>query len=360
MTTIRSRGSIKELHTWIEAIEPRSVLVVKGGTSFKASGAGPHVLEALSNTVVESLIALPNPESSRISSWSESFRTSPPEAVVAVGGGSVIDTAKLVRHFGAAGSRPPLAAIPTTSGSGAEATHFAVMYNDGRKLSIADPSLLPDFVILDADLTDALPPPITASTGFDALSQAIESAWSVRSTEHSRIGALDAVALAASNLVSAVRSPNERNRDAMMKAANLAGTAINTTFTTAPHAISYTLTSSHGVPHGHAVAMTLGSMLVYNADVSTEDCVDPRGPEHVVSVIGSVCAALGVVSAHEARDWLADALTQTGLATSLTAIGAGTNEAIAAIAESVDVDRLSNNPRRIDRKSIVAILDSIR
>jgi phosphonoacetaldehyde reductase len=145
----------------------------------------------------------------------------------------------------------------------------------------------------------------------------------------------------------------------MLKAAHLAGIAIDTTFTTAPHALSYKLTSSYGVRHGHAVALTLGRVLEYNAGVTDRDCIDPRGSNHVRDVIDVICQLLDADSPAEASQRIGSMLQRTGLAVSLAAVGASTEESLMAIADSVNTERLANNPRALDRASIMSILRAI-
>jgi alcohol dehydrogenase class IV len=156
----------------------------------------------------------------------------------------------------------PLIAIPTTSGTGTEATCFAVVYIDKTKYSLKHSSILPDYTIIDPTLTHAMPPLVTAATGMDALAQAIESYWGVKSTHESQAYAREAITLTLAYLKAACQNEVEA-RDAMSRAANLAGKAINLTETTACHAVSYPITSYFNVPHGHAVALTLASMFGY-------------------------------------------------------------------------------------------------
>src|SRR3712207_9423070 len=128
-----------------------------------------------------------------------------------VGGGTALDIAKSVRLLAAQGSDPrrcvtgaepitargvPLIAVPTTAGSGSEATQFAVVYIDGVKHSLDHPWVRPDYSVVDPALSLGLPAAIAASTGMDALAHAIESYWSVRSTDESRRYAADAISLA--------------------------------------------------------------------------------------------------------------------------------------------------------------------
>jgi alcohol dehydrogenase class IV len=146
----------------------------------------------------------------------------------------------------------------------------------------------------------------------------------------------------------------------MMHAAHLAGTAINETFTTAPHAISYKLTSAHGVPHGHAVALTLGAVLQFNAETTEEDCVDPRGPGHVREVIASICQIFGVATPGDANEWIRQRMFDTGLANTLGGVGAGSDTAISRIAASVNMERLANNPRSMGTEAVIQLLETIR
>ena len=130
-------------------------------------------------------------------------------------------------------------AIQTTAGSGSEATHFAVVYYKNKKYSLADKNLIPDLAIVDFFFTKSLNKYVTACSGFDALSQAIESYWSVNSNAKSKMFSEKAIKILKKNLVQVVNRPTRKNREAVMLASHLAGKAINITKTTAPHALSY-------------------------------------------------------------------------------------------------------------------------
>ena len=151
----------------------------------------------------------------------------------------------------------PLVAVPSTAGTGSEATHFAVIYKENVKYSIAHPYLLPNCAIVDAQFTFELPPYITACSGFDALCQAIESFWSVQASEISKGYAREAIIKIRENLLNSIRESNQKSRQQMAHAALLSGKAINITKTTAPHAISYPFTSLYKISHGHAVSLSL-------------------------------------------------------------------------------------------------------
>jgi alcohol dehydrogenase class IV len=199
----------------------------------------------------------------------------------------------------------------------------------------------------------------TAVCGLDVLCQSIESIWSVGSSRESRTWASEAARLVLLNLVEAVRAPSEAHRESMSRAAHLAGRAINISKTTAPHALSYTLTTSYGLPHGHAVALTLGSFLEFNAEVSEEDLNDPRGVHHVYEMIGEVCSLLGAHNPLDGRHVLADLMVSIGMETRLGPYGIEGAVDCARIVEKVNVERLSNNPRNPTKAQLAQMLEKL-
>lgn len=161
------------------------------------------------------------------------------DAFIAVGGGTVIDTTKLIR--GIKGDLPPFLAAPTTAGTGAEATRFAVYYDHGRKMSADDVRYLPTDALLVPEFSATQTPYQRASTEFDAYAQAVESLWAVGATDESRAYAHKALSL--------------MDAGSWPEASYWAGRAIDISRTTAAHALSYYMTSHYGIPHGHAVYM---------------------------------------------------------------------------------------------------------
>lgn len=368
-------GSVNTIDDVVRTVDPQSILLFTGGSSYHRSGADQAISEATSgrSTVVVSDVQA-NPELADVDAAIGVYRDLEPELVIAVGGGSVIDLAKVVRSVAphAVTARPyalgertlaapaaPLLAIPTTAGTGSEATHFAVIYVDGTKYSIADPTMRPEHVILDPELTYSVPPAVTAATGLDALCQGIESLWSVKSTQASRGFAERAIELALEHLDGAVTDPDPTNRAAMCAAAHLAGRAIDESFTTAPHALSYVLTSRYGIPHGHAVALTLGAVLEYNAAVTPETCIDPRGSEYVADTMGRIIALLGATGPTGARRVFEDLVARVGLDPTLDVTGVPRDEVRLYLLDGVNVQRLANNPRGITTDSLAGLLDRV-
>jgi alcohol dehydrogenase len=349
------------------------LLVVAGGASFALSGANATVIRALAGHDVRWVDDVKaNPGLDALEAHTEQLHGFRPDAVIAVGGGSVLDMAKLlalttavdvpprvvVDDPGAAHDLPAIVAIPTTSGSGSESTPFAVLYVDGVKRSIEHPGMLPEVALVDSDLSSSMPPYLTAVSGLDCLAHAVESMWSLRSTTESRGLATEALGLVWSTLVAATHEPTPESRYAMARAANLAGRAIAISRTTLCHALAYRMTSAHGVPHGLAVGLTLGEVLVFNARVTLEDVVDPRGHAHVTGIIGEICALLDSPSAEGAQFALSNFMGELGVPTRLSALGidaAGRS----AVVDSVDPVRLSNNPRAVDRDGLTGIIEAV-
>ena len=256
----REYFNINNLQEIIKKYQPNSIFLVTGRSSYELSGAKRElelILKKYKIIIFNDFTI--NPKIEDIKKGIKLFKRNDCDLVIAIGGGSVIDIAKSINilavHKGCPGDYitkkynlinkgKPFIAIPTTSGTGSEATHFAVIYINKIKYSLAHKEwLLPDYVILDFSFTEGLSKNITATTGMDALCQAIEAYWSINSTEKSKEYSRDAIRMILSNIENVVNNPTSESRKLMMKAANLAGKAINIAKTTACHAISYPITS---------------------------------------------------------------------------------------------------------------------
>lgn len=264
------------LQAYLDGCGATRVGIISAGRSFETSGASEAVLNACENRRVAHLRGVrPNPRTAEIDGairWLERAR---PEVLVAVGGGSCIDTAKALLARAAqpsawswgdpvaTGTSTPLVAIPTTTGTGAEATHFATVYLGERKLSVSHPSLRPAYTILDPEFVRALPDHLARETALDALSHSVESLWSRGATEASRDFACAALRLVTTGLAPALEG-DPPARGQLLMAAHLAGRAIEISKTTAAHALSYALTQEHRVPHGLACAALLPEVARYN------------------------------------------------------------------------------------------------
>lgn len=366
-------GSLRELSRIIKDEGYINVFLVTGKHSFGASGAKVIIEEELKMENVQRFDDFsPNPSIEDIKKGIAFFKEAPADVIIAIGGGSVMDVAKAINALAFVkedladyvagkeklkGVAKPLIAVPTTGGSGSEATHFAVVYIKEQKYSLAHESILPDVAIVDPTLTYSLPARSTASCGFDALSQSIESYWSVSSTDESKNYAKKAIPLALENIVRAVEGDKEA-RNAMSEAAHLAGKAINVSKTTASHAMSYPLTVHFGVSHGHAVFLTLPSVLLFNSGVIEEDAADERGVGYVREVMTELLRMLGTESSEEAKEKLTSLVERAGLETRLSDLNI-TEKDVDLLLKSISAERAGNNPRKFSKDVARGILISI-
>jgi alcohol dehydrogenase len=272
-------------------------------------------------------------------------------AIVAIGGGSVMDLAKGVIFYCHENGKaiPYFVAAPTTAGSGSEATCFAVVYRNGKKLSFQHQQLLPALVVLDARLTESLSPQQTAISGIDAVAQAIESYWNIHATEASQQLAQDALNIVRGHLIAAVRVPTLAIRKQVLWGAHLAGKAVNITRTTGPHALSYYLTSRYQVPHGQAVALFLPIFFLYNEGVQEGNCNHPGGPVVVKQVMDQLCRIMGVRHAVDAATYITTLMKDAGLATTFKELGIDTTGLWEPLLNEVNAERVKNNPVAFDR-----------
>lgn len=281
--------------------DKRSIVLVTGRASYAACGANAFLEPFLAGKSVTHLVTVG--ENARAEDVAEKRGQLPSEvdAYLAVGGGTAMDTAKLVR--GLEGALPPFLAVPTTAGTGAETTRFAVYYDHGVKKSADDVRYLPTDQLLVPDFTATQSPYQRASTEFDAYAQAVESLWSVGGTDESRAYARRALDL--------MKAGDQ------MLGSYWAGRAIDISRTTAAHALSYYMTATYGIPHGHAVYMMFPYVCRANGH-----------PEFIREV--PELQSLRAFAAEKGLDW-------DGLVGKLLA--------------NVNPARLANNPAPIDAES---------
>lgn len=284
---LSEEGSVERIPELLAEVRATKPMVV-GGRSFQGSPVQRVLDESGTDYVLYSGYS-PNPKLPEVLAGLELFRAEGCDAIIAVGGGSPMDVAKCIKllasadtdEFPAFGApivrNVPQIFLPTTAGTGSESTHFAVVYIEGEKNSIAHDSTLPDYVILEPELLRSLPDYHKKASILDALAQCVESIWAKGATEQSRGYARRGLELILENLFAYFHKgtgfdPEVTRR--MQLAANYSGRAINLTKTTAAHAMSYGLTSHYGLAHGHAAALSLRGVWSYYKAVSEEG-----GPE---------------------------------------------------------------------------------
>lgn len=369
-------GSIRNLDSIIKKYRPEKIFLVTGKNAYALSGAQRSIDPILRQYAVVHFSEISsNPRLEDIKRGIDIFRKEHCDMVIAVGGGRTIDIAKSINSLAVQTGVPEdyitgiktlknkgktLVAIPTTAGTGSEATHFATVYFEGIKYSLEhEDFIIPDYAIIDPQFTFNLSAEITASSGMDALCQGIESFWSVNSTEESKGYAKESIMLSLKNLEKVVRNPIPESRIAMSRAANLSGKAINISKTTASHAISYPITYHFGVSHGQAVGLTIGSMIVFNSKITEEDNLDRRGVDYVRKNIGELLELLSVLTPEEARVSIKNLMENIGLHTKLNEVGIIFKKNIKLIMNGFSPDRAKNNPRQINPEQLTQILEEI-
>lgn len=368
-------GSVRNLSGILDRIKPRNIFLVSGKSSYSLSGAEKIIGEILKEYTVTYFSEISgDPLFEDIIKGMDTFIEAECDAVIAVGGGSAIDIAKSINILSSQEANPrsiitgennivnkgkPLIAVPTTSGSGSEATHFAVVYLNKEKYSLANEYILPDYSIIDPELTFTLPSKITATSGIDAFSQAVESYWNVNANIESRKYSENAITLIQENIYTAVNNPTEISRISMSDAAHFAGKAINITKTTAPHAVSYAMTSYFGIPHGQAVCITLPEFFEYNYNVTESDIVSGLNLDEVRKSNDDLLSILKCRNVSEAKLKIRELIKSIGLKTNLSQLGITSGEDIKKITESVNLERLKNNPRSVTKGDLQKILENI-
>ena len=209
----------------------------------------------------------PDPELTLIARGAARVRDYAPELLIALGGGSVLDAAKAMGHF--SGLRIPLAAIPTTSGSGSEVTDFAILTHQGVKHPLVDPALAPDLAILDESLLTSLPRGLVADTGFDVLSHALEALAATGAGPITDALAREAFLTAYSRLPASFAG-DTAVRGAVHMASAMSAMAFNRAGLGICHSLSHALGGRYHVPHGRLNAVLLPAVLQANAPAAGE------------------------------------------------------------------------------------------
>ena len=299
----------------------------------------------------------PNPLYESVVEGVALFKRENCQAIIAVGGGSSIDVAKCIKLYSNMDSSQnylkqpilpnniPLLAMPTTAGTGSEATRYAVIYYEGVKQSVADESCIPSAVLMDSSALKTLPLYQKKSTMLDALCHALESFWSVNSTDQSKAFSRSAIEMILSHMDGYLANDDVANT-VMLKAANLAGKAINITQTTAGHAMCYKLTSLYGIAHGHAAALCDKVLFLWMIQ-NTDKCIDLRGEEYLKQTFHEIAQAMRCSTPEQACEkW------DTIIAGLQLEIPAASQEDYQILKTSVNPTRLKNHPIQLDADTI--------
>lgn len=330
------RGCVERLPEMLDGCGGRVLLLTRESLLRRYGGQLKRLLPGEPDVLTD---IEPNPRYEDIRLALERFEGRSYGVMVAFGGGSVIDFAKAFRYYSRRSC--PLIAIPTTAGTGSEATQFAVVYVEGRKTSLDAPEILPDGAVIDSSFVENSPARLKACSAIDAYCQAIESFWAVRSTEESKKWAAGAIRLIREAIVPFVRTDDAAAAEAMSLGAHEAGKAINISRTTAAHALSYAFTSLYGIPHGHAVALSMVDVFAANASVGEHNVQDARGAAYVRGTMEDLCRLLSLGQAGDFPSYWHGLMEALGLEWRLDALHV---DHVEAVLRGVNGQRLSNNP----------------
>lgn len=317
-------------------------------------GVAQRVADLLSQGGLSSAVfdqCVENPQVPDITEGAKYYNSENCDGIIGLGGGSAIDQAKAIRIEAKQGGSaidynaltggmkkiepglPLMVAIPTTSGSGSEASEVSMVTDPARKVKfpIKSTYIKPDRIILDPELTKTMPPMVTAATGFDALVHALESyvnantdlfAYSLNRTVFELVGR---------SLKKAVKNGDDMQaRVELSIAASMAGTTMAITGLGAVHSLAHPLSALAGVPHGTANSLMLPQVMKFNAPVAEQQYID------AVNLMG-----FQVNSIDEAITALINLAAEIGLPTTLTAAGVSKN-----LLEQLSIDAFNDPTHR--------------
>ncbi len=349
-----------EVDLYLKKLSVKKIMLVCGN-SLKLLRINSYFENLIKNTDVEIIYFSdfhPNPVYESVVNGVTQFKKNKCDMVISAGGGSAIDVAKCIKLYSNMDlntnfleqdiitNNIPFLVIPTTAGSGSEATKYAVIYLNGEKLSIEHESCIPSHVLIDSSVLDSLPIYQKKSTMMDAFCHAIESFWSINSNDESRNYSKEAIEIIVSNKDDYLSKNNKTNIN-MLKASNIAGRAINITQTTAAHAMSYKLTSMYGISHGQAVSICLSKLFLFMLK-GNNSCIDIRGESYIENIYKEIATSMGFKTPLEAALYFEQTVNDLGFSEPLSKDKSDIN----ILKKSVNLTRLKNHPIQLNETDI--------
>jgi alcohol dehydrogenase class IV len=341
--------------------EARNFTIVVGSTSAKSNGYLNEVQEALAPRATATFSGIsPEPTQTDVEGLRNYLATSRPDGVIALGGGSVLDVAKIACSAVESESSiaelmdrktpvPPrqcaLVAIPTTAGSGSELTPFVVLTNNstGLKQSLPSPNHYPDLAILVPEFLRTVPRKVASDTGMDALAHAFEALWSIHNNPVSDALALRAITLISRHFIAYLDEPAEfEHANAMSIAAALAGKSFSNTLTAACHGLSYPIAARFNVSHGASCAVILDLIAKVNMPA-----VEPK--------YRVLCQLLSLQSPEDIPQYIASLRQATGCIPTFDGLHP-TTEDVDSIIRDAFKPLMNNNPVTLDDAAIRQLL----
>lgn len=365
---ITSKDNYRELDNWFVENNCESVLLVCDN-SIKFMKTFNEYLKSLEGRVdiVPFSNFQPNPLYESAVEGAKVYKEKNCDGIIAVGGGSAMDVAKCIKAYctmsgdGSNGeylkqeirqNDIPFLAFPTTAGTGSEATRYAVLYYNDAKQSITSESFIPETVLMDPNALKTLPLYQKKATMMDAFCHAIESFWSVNSTDESKEYSRAAIKGVLDNMDGYLANTEEGNAG-MLKAAHMAGKAINITQTTAGHAMCYKITSLFGVAHGHAALLCDRVLFPWMIE-NTDKCIDPRGEKFIENTFDEIAYSLGCKTAKDAAKKINDIFDSLELDVPIA-----TDKDFCILVKSVNPVRLRNHPIELNEDCIRELYNNI-
>lgn len=361
-------GKRNDLAKYIDEIGgTRGVLVC--GNSFCKNGVADEFLRLGGGKIVEIFSDIrPNPTTDNVNDCVRLMREVDADFAVALGGGSPMDCCKaacaIVRgddniepyhSLGkpiSAKEAIPMIAVTTTSGTASEVTNISVLtdINKNLKQPMNDPAMYPKIAVIDPELTLTVPPQVTASTGLDVLSHAIESYWSTLNQPICSACSIYAARLVFEWLEKAYTEPeNLTAREKMAEASIVAGVAFSHPRTTGSHACSFPLTNIYGIPHGEACAFTLDYFVKFNAKHADSD-----------GRLDALAKDCGFDSAYEMADEISAMKKRMGMRSRLSEIGCTSDEQIAELTKKSMSMLMKRNPIELSESDIGEMYNKLR
>ncbi len=356
-------GRLNEIPEAVKALGGRKVFLVTGRQSAKKSGALDRLSAFLKDFEIELYDQIEeNPSIDTVDRGAEQCRAAGCDLVVGFGGGSALDAAKAIgmlqKNSGSIrdyldqektcqAKGLPFIAVTTTSGTGSEVTPFAVITYPEKKAkpAIAPVQMFPDIAIVDPELTVSMPFEITASSGLDALDQAVEGFWSTRATSLTRSLSGKGIVLAVRNLEKACYEKDRESVTQMALASHLTGIQMSQIANTAIHPLSYPFTMDFEAVHGFACAILLPAFIRHNADV----CRD---------MFADVLSMLGLSSVEAFADTVDELMDRVKAPKRLGEFGV-TAEMLPDMVERGMGKSVEWNPKPLSKEDIVGIFENI-
>lgn len=361
-------GKRSDLAKYIDEIGgTRGVLVC--GNSFCKNGVADEFLRLGGGKIVEIFSDIrPNPTTDNVNDCVRLMREVDADFAVALGGGSPMDCCKAACAIArgddniepyhslgkpiSAKEAIPMIAVTTTSGTASEVTNISVLtdINKNLKQPMNDPAMYPKIAVIDPELTLTVPPQVTASTGLDVLSHAIESYWSTLNQPICSACSIYAARLVFEWLEKAYTEPeNLTAREKMAEASIVAGVAFSHPRTTGSHACSFPLTNIYGIPHGEACAFTLDYFVKFNAKHADSD-----------GRLDALAKDCGFDSAYEMADEISAMKKRMGMRSRLSEIGCTSDEQIAELTKKSMSMLMKRNPIELSESDIGEMYNKLK